>query len=175
VAPTELPDRIALVGFMGSGKSAVGRALARAVLYEFVDLDAVIAARCGRTIPAIFREEGEGQFRLAELEAAREAVTRTRIVLATGGGAFAQPRTREVLQSTCTTVWLRVALATVLKRVPEDGSRPLAGNREIMGTLLKSREPSYSEADLTVDSDDGTPAQVAKRILRVLRKNMAVR
>jgi shikimate kinase len=131
-------SRVVLVGFMGSGKTAVGRVLAR---------------RLGR---ALEREEALAVSRLAKR------------VVASGGGAFAQPQTREILQKGAVTVWLRCEIGRILARIPSDGARPLAGNRDIMRALLAEREPSYRLADVAVDASAGSPREVAERIVGLI-------
>ena len=160
----EPPRRIVLVGFMGAGKSTVGPLLARRLGWTFLDLDDDIEAAAGRTVPEIFATDGEPAFRAAERAAAERASTRERLVLATGGGAFTVPETRRVLQAGALTVWLRCALDTLLRRIPADGSRPLAANRATIGPLLAGREPSYALADLTVDTTRTAPVEVARII-----------
>ena len=91
----------------------------------------------------------------------------SRQVVATGGGAFAQEATRALLQQGALTVWLQCSLEAALRRVRPDGSRPLAGNREIMRTLLAEREPSYRLADVTVDASRRTPREVVERIVEL--------
>ena len=87
-----------LVGFMGAGKSTIGRRLAKRLGFAFVDLDRRIEVRAGRKIAAIFQEQGEAAFRELELEESRAVASLTRVVVATGGGAFAQDATRDALQ-----------------------------------------------------------------------------
>jgi shikimate kinase len=161
----ERPTRIVLVGFMGSGKSAVGRRLARRLGYRFEDMDARIEARAGRTIAEIFAEQGEAAFRALEEEEARALRGAREVVVAAGGGAFARPRTRALLREGAMTVWLRCSLTAILRRVKPDGSRPLAGNRDIMRALLAEREPSYRQADVAVDTSRRTPREVVDRIV----------
>lgn len=168
MAVPEAPARIVLVGFMGSGKSTVGRLLARRLGYSFEDMDRHIEQATGRSIAAIFRDDGEEAFRALERETARELARKTRCVIATGGGAFARPDTRALLKEGAATVWLRCDLDVVLSRVPQDGTRPLAGNRDIMRALLAERETSYSMADATVDAT-GPVDDVADRVLALLR------
>jgi shikimate kinase len=164
----ERPSRVVLVGFMGSGKSAVGRILARRLGYRFEDMDQRIEERAGRTIAEIFRGEGEETFRKLEREEAL-AVSRLRgRVVASGGGAFAQPETRAILQKGAVTVWLRCEIGRILSRIPPDGSRPLAGNHDIMRALLAEREPSYRMADVAVDASAGSPREVAERIVGLI-------
>ena len=162
------PSRVVLVGFMGSGKTSVGRLLARRLGYVFEDMDRRIERRAGRTIAEIFRDEGEEAFRAMEHE---EALALSRLrdrVVAAGGGAFARPETRALLQQGALTVWLRCDLERILTRVPADGSRPLAGNRAIMRALLAEREPSYRMADVAVEASAGTPREVADRIIGLI-------
>jgi shikimate kinase len=159
------PTRVVLVGFMGSGKTSVGRVLARRLGYRFEDMDRRIEERTGRTVADIFRDDGEEAFREMEREEARALASLPGRVVATGGGAFTRPLTRALLQEGALTVWLRCDLERILARVPADGSRPLAGNRDIMRALLAEREPFYRMADLVVDASTGTPREVAGRIV----------
>jgi len=159
---------VVLVGFMGSGKTSVGRLLARRLGYGFEDMDRRIEERAGRTIAEIFRDDGEEAFREREREDAL-ALSRLRDrVVAAGGGAFTRPETRALLREGALTVWLRCDLDRILARVPADGSRPLAGNRDIMRALLAEREPSYRMADVAVDASAGTPREVADRIVGLI-------
>jgi shikimate kinase / 3-dehydroquinate synthase len=162
------PTRVVLVGFMGSGKTSVGRVLARRLGYLFEDMDRRIEERTGRTIADIFREDGEEAFREMECEEARTLVSLPHRVVAAGGGAFTRAATRALLREGALTVWLRCDLDRILARVPADGSRPLAGNRDIMRALLGEREPSYRMADVVVDASAGAPREVADRIVGLL-------
>jgi len=162
------PERLVLVGFMGSGKSTVGPLLAARLGWGFRDLDTWIEERTGRSVSALFRDGEEG-FRRLEVEAAREAAGLTHHVIAAGGGAFARPETRALLRSgPSATVWLRCGLESLLARIPLDGSRPLAGSRETMAALLAERESSYRLADWTVDTTTAAPDEVARRIVEVV-------
>jgi shikimate kinase len=162
------PERIVLVGFMGSGKSTVGPLLAARLGWGFRDLDAWIEARAGRSVAELFGE-GEEAFRRLEVEAARDAGALTSHVVAAGGGAFAAAETRALLRSgRACAVWLRCGLAALLARIPGDGSRPLAGSRETMAALLAEREPSYRLADWTVDTTTAAPDEVARRIVGIV-------
>jgi shikimate kinase len=167
------PERIVLVGFMASGKSTVGALLARELGWGFVDLDRVIETRHGASVAEIFARRGEEFFRAEEQRVAEEVGSLTRHVVAAGGGAFAFPATRAALQRGAIVVWLRCDLPTVLSRIPDTGSRPLAGSRERMAGLLADREPFYRLADLTVDSSPDGAAGVARRILEAVRGRWA--
>jgi len=164
----ERPARVVLVGFMGAGKSAVGRRLARRLRYRFLDLDRRIEQRAGSRIAALFREQGEAAFRALEEDEARAVSALEAVVVATGGGAFVRPGTRALLQQGALTVWLKCSLEASLRRIKPDGSRPLAGNREIMRALLAEREPSYRQADFTVDTSSRTPREVVDRIVELI-------
>jgi shikimate kinase len=149
---------------MGSGKSTVGPLLADLLGWSFLDMDEAIERRTGRPVAALFAERGEEAFREIERRTAEEVARLARHVVAAGGGAFVRPDTRAALQRDAVTVWLRVDLETALRRLPTDGSRPLAGNRAIMQELLALREPAYALADLAVEASDGAPATVARRV-----------
>ena len=164
----EPPRRVVLVGFMGAGKSTVGPLVARDLGWAFLDMDTRIEERAGRAIADVFRDQGEPAFRALELEVAEEAASRPRLVIAAGGGAFAQPATREVLQRRAVTVWLRCDPAILEARIPADGLRPLAANRAIMRQLLTEREPSYQLADVVVEASEGTAESVARRVMERL-------
>jgi shikimate kinase len=155
---------------MGVGKTDVGRRLAERLGYRFEDMDERIERRTGRTIATLFEERGEEAFREEERREAAALARLDRRVVAAGGGAFAQPRTRAVLQEGALTVWLQCDLDTMLRRIPDDGNRPLAGNRAIMRALLAEREPSYRQADLTVDASGATPEEVAHRIVDLIER-----
>jgi shikimate kinase len=153
---------------MGSGKTSVGRLVAPSLDYRFEDMDRRIEERAGRTIAEIFRDDGEEAFREMEREEARALSRLVERVVAAGGGAFARPETRALLQEGALTVWLRCDLNRILARVPADGSRPMAGNRAIMRALLAEREPSYRMADMVVDAASGTLREVADRIVGLI-------
>ena len=169
----EGPARIVLVGFMGAGKTTVGRLLAARLGYGFEDMDARIEARTGRSIAVLFAERGEEGFREEERHEARLLAGLERRVIAAGGGAFAQAPTRALLQEGAVTVWLGGDLETLLARIPADGARPLAGNRAIMQALLAEREPSYRLADLAVDTSRSTAPEVAAEIAQLIRRRAA--
>jgi shikimate kinase len=159
---------VVLVGFMGAGKSTTGRALARRLDWRFCDLDRLISERSGMSISQFFQVRGEAAFREEELSAATTLQGETDLVIAAGGGAFAQERTREELQSGSVSVWLRCRLETALARIGEGRSRPLAADREKIGALFEERRASYARADLVLDSDDVAPEEMAQRVAEAL-------
>ena len=168
-----MTERVVLVGFMGAGKTTVGRELAALLGWAFVDLDAEVEARAGRSVAAIFDSDGEAAFRALERAAAVDAMRHPRAVIAAGGGAFAEPATRAVLEAGATTVWLRCDLPALLARIPADGSRPLGRNRATIGALLSQREPVYRLAALTVDTTDCAPGEAARAIARAIGRREA--
>jgi shikimate kinase len=160
--------RVVLVGFMGCGKTTVGREVARLLGWEFEDMDSRLEERLGSSIAEVFRTHGEPYFRAREEELARALAGRRNVVVAAGGGAFTLPGTREALTEDAVTVWLRCPLQTVLDRVPLDGSRPLALDRATIGRLFDQRESSYRLADTVVDATLGPPEAVARAVVAAL-------
>jgi shikimate kinase len=143
-----------LVGFMASGKSTVGPELARRLGWEFVDLDSRIEAHEGKSVPEIFRDQGEVGFRQAESNAL-QLLTRSlerNSVVACGGGAFAQERNRELLQE-WPTVFLNAPVEELWRRSQEDGiERPLRKDRNHFARLHAERLPFYRQATITVET-----------------------
>lgn len=163
----ERPRRIVLVGFMGSGKTTVGRLLSRELRWGFLDMDRRVEERCGMPIPDIFAREGEPFFREQERQVALEARGLQDHVIAAGGGAFVEAATREALRQGAVSVWLWVPAETMLARVRLDGSRPLAASRERILRLFAERQPSYRLADCHVDATAG-PEEVVRRVRRTV-------
>ena len=158
---------VVLVGFMGSGKSSVGRELARRFRAPFVDVDERIESAAGCRIRDLFGREGEPAFRAREKAALREALSVKGCVVATGGGAFADEENRVLLRSYAPVVYLEAAVETLLERLAGDLGRPLlrGGNREeVVRELLSRREPGYRTADVTVRTDGRTVQDVAGQV-----------
>lgn len=147
---------IFLVGLMGSGKTTVGRALAKQLKKRFVDSDHEIEARTGVSISAIFEIEGEASFRQREAEVIRDLTAMDDIVLATGGGAILNPQNRRYLHERGTVIYLRASIGSILHRTRHDKSRPLlrtADPRKKLEELESQREPLYREvAHFTIDT-----------------------
>ncbi|MCU4178703.1 shikimate kinase [Bosea sp. BH3] len=149
---------IVLVGMMGSGKSSVGRRLASRLGLPFVDADAEIETAAGMTIPEIFAQRGEAEFRDGERRViSRILATRAPLVLATGGGAFMNAETRQRVQELGISVWLKAEPEVLMRRVRKRSNRPLLQTADPEATLrrmLGDREPVYALADLTIQSSD---------------------
>lgn len=164
------PRRVVLVGFMGAGKSTTGRALARRLGWRFFDMDRLIVERSGMPITQFFQVRGESAFREEELSTAQSLEGGERVVIAAGGGAFAQQRTRDSLQKDSASVWLRCRLETCLERIGPGRSRPLAADREKIGALFEERQASYALADVALDSDGVGPDEMARRVVEALER-----
>lgn len=164
-----LPDRIALVGFMGSGKSTVGRLLATSVGYQFIDVDTLIEREAGMTIPELFRRHGEEVFRGLETRLLLALGGRRSVVIATGGGAPMRAVNHDFLRTRCRTFYLEISAAEVQRRVGGSGGRPLlAATPEGVAGLLAARHHRYAAAGDTIPAEGRTPLQVAAAIRAVL-------
>lgn len=160
-----------LIGFMGAGKSSVGRILARRLHRCFVETDDMIAAKEGLSIPEIFAARGEGYFRDAEEEALELLALKKGDVIATGGGLPCREGRPATLRTLGTVVWLSGDFDVLYRRALDAGARPmLAGrSREEAEVLYRAREPFYAQADLAVDTTGLGSDQVAEAVLRALR------
>lgn len=171
---------VVLCGFMGTGKTVVGEALARRLGVDFVDTDAVIEARERMTIAAIFDKRGESHFRTLESEVCRALDPDDGAVIATGGGMVTDPRNFVHLQSLGTTVLLEASIDTILERAGSAGDRPLLSGlgatqsaRERVISLLESRRETYERCDLRLDTTDRTPEESAHDIAAMLEARAA--
>ncbi len=139
---------IFLVGLMGSGKTTVGRALAKKLNKRFIDSDHEIEARTGVSIPVIFEIEGEASFRQREADVIRDLTAQDNIILATGGGAILNPESRRLLEQRGTVIYLRASIHSILQRTRNDKNRPLlrtADPRKKLEELESQRHPLYQE------------------------------
>ena len=156
-----------LVGPMGSGKTAVGRRLARDLGLEFLDSDEIIEGRTGVDIAYIFEREGESGFRKRERAVLSELTAGTGFVLATGGGAVTTPANRTAIAARGTVIYLHTSVAQQLRRT-RGNKRPLLnqGDRQaVLEELMEQRDPLYREiADLIIETDGRTVASVAREI-----------
>ena len=161
---------IVLIGFMGTGKSVVGQALAARLSCPFVDVDAAIEQAQGRPIRTIFAEDGEAAFRQAERAMIRQATQRAGQVIAAGGGAVMDDANAAALTQSGWLVWLKAAPDVILQRIGNPLSRPLLNvpdPKARMAELLALREATYAKADAVVDTTHRTVEQVVDDILKV--------
>ena len=164
----KLPERIYLVGFMGAGKTTVGRELAALIGYELVDTDAAVESLEGRTIEDLFRERGEGYFREKEWEILASTALRHHVVVATGGGLFLAPMHRHFIQRHGTAIWLDISVEEAWARCAATGGRPLFTTREELAALLESRRPRYELAEHHVDVHGRDASEIAREIESLL-------
>lgn len=159
---------IVLCGFMGCGKSTVGKILARRLGMSFADTDSLVEARLGKPVSKIFAEDGEAVFRDAEHEVCAELCRGDGKVIATGGGALTFERNAELFRGKCTVVFIDVPLRIIRSRVACDGSRPLwDGNTQ---ELFDRRRPKYIAAsEFTVDGSGGSD-EVAEEVINLIGK-----
>ncbi|MDO9711952.1 3-dehydroquinate synthase [Paracraurococcus lichenis] len=168
-----LPGRsIVLVGMPGSGKSSIGRRLSVKLGLPFLDADTEIEAAAGLPITEIFSRYGEPHFRDGERRVITRLLAGPPVVLATGGGAFADARTRAAIRASgAVSVWLRCRLPTLLKRVAGRDHRPMflnADPAEVLQRLMTARHPLYAEADLVIQCTDESPETTTRRVQEAL-------
>ena len=168
----EVPRSIILVGLMGAGKTCIGRELADRLGIPFIDADTEIEAAAGCTIEDIFRLYGEHEFRDGERRVLARLLDGSTQVLATGGGAFMDPDTRQKAREQAISVWLRADLDLLVSRVGRRSNRPLLRDKnahEVLRKLIDERYPIYAEADITVDSGREAPEFTVERVIQELQ------
>jgi shikimate kinase len=172
-----LDDRsIVLVGLMGAGKTCIGQRLASKTGLSFVDADAEIEAAADCTVEEIFTRYGEQAFRDGERRVITRLLEGPRRVLATGGGAFVNPKTRENVHRHGVSVWLNADLDILVQRVSRRNDRPLLKNgnpRETLERLIEQRYPCYAEADITVDTGNEPPDSTVEKVVDALNAHAA--
>jgi shikimate kinase len=172
-----LGDRlIVLVGLMASGKTSVGRILAQRLGLSFVDADHEIETAAQMTIPEIFARHGEADFRSGERRVIARLLKDGPRVLATGGGAFMSPETRDGIRARGLSVWLKADFETLMRRARRRTNRPLLQTSDpeaTMRKLIEVRYPIYAEADFTVVSVDGPHEATAETIIAELGRRLA--
>jgi len=171
---------IALIGFMGTGKTVVGKLLAEKLGKEFIELDALIEKKAGKSIPEIFRQDGEIRFRELEIEVTREVADKENAVIACGGGIVLNKINIDRLKRTCAIVCLTASPAVILKRTSGDkDGRPLLAVTERVQQikeLMKFRRPFYERsAEITVNTSRMNADSVAGKIIEILRENESYR
>ncbi|MFQ5834007.1 MAG: shikimate kinase [Candidatus Thorarchaeota archaeon] len=165
---------VALIGFMGTGKTTIGRALASSLKREFVDTDSLIEERAGKPISRIFSEDGEGIFRKIEAEVVREVYRLKSSVISLGGGALLNPSSSALVKENSAVVLLTSSIETILSRTSSNAIRPLLNEKaedleQRVAALLAEREATYSDAmDIEIDTDALTVDEAVKEIIRRL-------
>jgi shikimate kinase len=165
-------SNIALVGFMGTGKSTVGQLVAASLHFRFADTDAMIEGMAGKKISEIFAQEGEARFRELEREVVKRLATLEKTVIATGGGLIVDPANFESLRRHALIVCLWATAETIVKRVGHQTHRPLLRVEdplERVRALLQERAPFYRRADVLLSSDFRRPKEVASHVSHEFR------
>lgn len=169
---SHLPSSIFLLGFMASGKSTIGRALATHLNMPFIDLDEEIVKYAGQTIGEIVRQAGEAHFRQLETECLQKAAQETAGVIALGGGAFTQASNRALVAQHGISVWLDAPFELCWQRIQSDAVvRPLAPTREEAFARYQQRNPLYQQAQLRIPlTAASSPVSAVAQILNQLRR-----
>lgn len=163
------PHRIALIGFMGSGKTTVGRLVASRLGYRFLDLDVLITENARKSIREIFEEDGEEAFRRIESDALYSVREMNRLVIATGGGAPIRQENQEFFENLAATFYLEVSFKEFINRAGSDPARPLLDrSKKNLEKLYKSRLPIYRSLGQRVITDSRTPQEIGAEILKKL-------
>ena len=167
---------IALIGFMGTGKTAVGKALAERLDKEFVELDSLIEQKAGKTIPEIFNQDGEVTFRELEIEVTREVAERKNTVIACGGGVVLNEINIERLRKECIIVYLTASPRVILKRtLSNENERPLlevSNKAQRIQELLRFRKPFYERAaDIKIDTSKLDISSAVEQIIKKVKED----
>ena len=165
---------VVLVGLMGSGKTTIGVVLARRLSVPFFDSDQMIEEQAGATVPEIFERDGEEFFRKVEAKTIKKTLedAKNPLVLATGGGAFMNKDTRQVIKKNAISIWLNADLEILVDRVEHKHNRPLLKGVDVsekMQTLIDERYPIYKEADIMVDTNSNSRTIIMTSIMDGLK------
>lgn len=167
-----LDKTVALVGMMGAGKTAVGKAIAQLLDVPFLDSDAEIERAADRTIAEIFDRDGEPFFRSKETQVIKRLLEDERCILSTGGGAFMSADNREMIAQKGVAVWLNADLDILWQRVRHKNTRPLLQTPNPLATLrslAETREPIYEKSGIIVDAEPGLSVeQMAQKVVDAL-------
>ena len=158
-------DKIYLVGFMGAGKSTLAEALAARLDWRVEDIDKLVERRERLTVAEIFALRGEPHFRSMERAALTDLLPTRHVVIATGGGTYADPANRALINRDGVSIWLDVSLKRVIERLPPDGRRPLAADRSSMERLFRARQSAYRHAHARLDAERASTGELVERAL----------
>jgi shikimate kinase len=176
---SSFPERIFLTGFMAAGKTTVGRLLAAELGYRFVDMDSEIEASAGIPVTDIFRIKGEATFRQAEADSLATMAGRRDIVVSTGGGALARPRTMTLAKSLGLVIFLDIAEDVLIERLVRNTRRPLIEEHRSRGegavddfvrSSMAQRRPIYEQAHISIQCTTETPPVIVREIMEGLRQ-----
>jgi shikimate kinase len=161
---------IYLTGFMGSGKTTIGRALSEKLGIPVIDTDEMIEKKAGKTIPAIFADEGEECFRKYEQEILKQLPTND-VIITTGGGMVISKENRSWMKKHGNVIFLSCSLDIIFQRLQSDTNRPLfSQNKEKMKELYEKRLPYYLEAAFTIDTSHKSVEEIVEDIVRMIKK-----
>ncbi len=168
-----LSRTIVLVGMMGAGKTSIGRRLGQELATPFFDSDHEIEEAAGMTVAEIFSVHGEAAFRDAERKVIQRLLAGEAFFIATGGGAFADERTRKAISEGATSIWLRASIPVLAERVSRNKRRPLLEGKDptaVLTELAEKRNPFYREADIIIDTDGMTAEQLISHLIETLTR-----
>ncbi len=169
----DIQQTLVLIGLMGAGKTSIGRKLAKDLNIEFIDADTEVEKAAGYSIQEIFKIYGESEFRILEERVINRLLLSKQIVLATGGGAYINPRIRAPIKQSAFSIWLKASLDVLVDRTSRRTDRPLLNNgnsREILNELINKRYQIYSEADLTIETSTESVNETVNAIVIALEK-----
>lgn len=169
----KIMQSIYLVGFMGTGKTAVGRELAKSLKFEFVDLDDLIVRKEKRTIAELFSQNGEPYFRKVEKETLKKISSQENLVVSCGGGIVIDPENIALMKQGGRLIALTARPEVIFERTKKGAHRPLLNVIDPLGRiteLLSARKPYYEKADLSIDTSDLSIRQVAESILELIKE-----
>ena len=158
-------DKLYLVGFMGAGKTTVARALAARLGWQAVDIDEAIEARERMTVAEVFARHGEPYFRTVERSVLMDHISPRHVIVATGGGTYADPQNRAAINTDGAAIWLDVPLDRLIARIPPDGRRPLAADRSGFERLYHQRRAAYQQAHVRLDAGGSSIGALVEQLV----------
>jgi len=168
VIKNKISENIYLIGFMGAGKTSVGKILAEKLRLEYCDLDELIEAECGKTISSIFSDHGEAFFRELESKTLRSVSQNGGQIVATGGGVVLRQSNWKIMKEEGITIYLKASPDVLWSRIKNDTSRPLLQVEkpfEKVRELLSFRMPLYEKADIVIETENKSPENIADNII----------